>query len=85
MLFDGAQLMEFRTPRLAATNTHGTGCIFASAIATCLARGANVASAVATAKEFVSAAIEAGLALGKGRGPANPMAWLSTRDETQRR
>ncbi|MBM3888451.1 MAG: bifunctional hydroxymethylpyrimidine kinase/phosphomethylpyrimidine kinase [Verrucomicrobia bacterium] len=84
VLFDGAQLVEFRMPRLAARNTHGTGCVFASAIAACLTRGSNVTSAVATAKEFVSAAIKGGLPLGKGRGPANPMAWPSTRDQQTR-
>ncbi len=62
--------------RLETKNTHGTGCIFASAIAACLAQGLGVPGSVAAAKEFVTAAIRGGLAIGKGYGPANPMAGL---------
>jgi hydroxymethylpyrimidine/phosphomethylpyrimidine kinase len=44
-----------------------------------LAAGNDVPTAVAIAKEFVTAAIKKGLPLGKGHGPANPMAavWRS--------
>ena len=76
VLFDGSEVTEFHAERVATKNTHGTGCIFASAIAACLARGLSVRDSVATAKEFVTAAIRGGLAIGKGYGPANPMAGL---------
>ncbi len=33
MLFDGSEVTEFHAERLETKNTHGTGCIFASAIA----------------------------------------------------
>jgi hydroxymethylpyrimidine/phosphomethylpyrimidine kinase len=68
------QVTEFRIERVETRNTHGTGCIFASAIATHLACKRTVKESVAMAKEFVTMAIQHGLAIGKGYGPANPMA-----------
>jgi hydroxymethylpyrimidine/phosphomethylpyrimidine kinase len=76
VLFDGSEVTEFHAERVKTKHTHGTGCIFASAIAACLAQGLSVPESVATAKEFVTAAIRGGLAIGKGYGPANPMAGL---------
>jgi hydroxymethylpyrimidine/phosphomethylpyrimidine kinase len=79
VLFDGRKFTEFRAERIATKNTHGTGCIFASAIATGLAHKKTVEESVAAAKEFITAAIRSGLAIGKGCGPANPMALLAGR------
>ncbi|MCS7186039.1 MAG: bifunctional hydroxymethylpyrimidine kinase/phosphomethylpyrimidine kinase [Armatimonadetes bacterium] len=77
ILYDGKEFTEFRAPRYETKNTHGTGCIFASAIAAGLASGLDIKSAVKQAKEFITAAIKGALPLGKGHGPANPMAWLN--------
>jgi len=52
-------------------HTHGTGCTLASAIASYLARGYDVPSAVGAAKEYVTGAIAAGFALGGGIGPVD--------------
>jgi hydroxymethylpyrimidine/phosphomethylpyrimidine kinase len=76
VLHDGRTLHELRAPRLAVRHTHGTGCILAAAIAAGLGGGLDLLAAVEQAKRFVSAAIRGGLALGKGAGPANPLAWL---------
>jgi hydroxymethylpyrimidine kinase/phosphomethylpyrimidine kinase len=76
VLYDGREFTEFRAERMDTKNTHGTGCIFSSAIAATLAKGKTVRESVATAKEFITAAICANLAIGKGCGPANPMALL---------
>ena len=76
LLFDGEEFVEFRGERIDTKNTHGTGCIFASAIAAGLAQGESVREAVAQAKQFVTAAIRGGLTLGRGPGPANPLASL---------
>ncbi|HVA00035.1 MAG TPA: bifunctional hydroxymethylpyrimidine kinase/phosphomethylpyrimidine kinase [Terriglobia bacterium] len=73
VLFDGKKFLEYRAGRIPTKNTHGTGCIFASAIAAGLAKGKTAPESVAAAKEFVTAAISDGLALGGGQGPANPM------------
>ena len=50
-------------------NTHGTGCTLSSAIASNLAKGMELEAAVAQAKRYLSAALEAQLDLGRGSGP----------------
>jgi hydroxymethylpyrimidine/phosphomethylpyrimidine kinase len=61
------------SPRLAATNTHGTGCALSSAIAAGLAKGEEMETAVRNAKSFVSAAIASAdrFRVGHGRGPVH--------------
>jgi len=76
LLYDGKNFMEMEGPRTETKNTHGTGCTFASAIATLLARGDTVDEAVRKAKTFVAMAIRSGLRLGKGTGPTNPSAYV---------
>lgn len=73
VLFDGHGCIEYPAPRIENRNGHGTGCIFASALAAELAKGKPVEESVSQAKQFVTLAIRCGLALGKGPGPANPM------------
>ena len=74
LLFDGSQYHEFRASRVETKNVHGTGCTYASAIATYLAQKRDVIEAVAAAKRFITEAIRHGLAVGKGHGPTNPYA-----------
>jgi len=71
LLVDAAGCTRFAAPRIAAKNTHGTGCTFASAIAAGLAKGLSLNEAVRDAKAYVSAAIAAAdrLNVGSGRGP----------------
>lgn len=61
-------------PRLPARHTHGTGCVFSAALAAELAKELALEAAARRAKLFVTEAIRYGLALGKGRGPANVLA-----------
>lgn len=61
----------FERPRLDTIHTHGTGCTLASAIATGLARGLSLPTAVARALAYVYEAIRTAPGLGKGRGPLN--------------
>jgi hydroxymethylpyrimidine/phosphomethylpyrimidine kinase len=77
VFYDGRNFQELPRKRIESKNTHGTGCIFASAIATALAQKSTVQESVAAAKDFITAAIRAGLEIGKGCGPANPMAMLT--------
>ena len=72
VLYDGRDLTEFRAERINTNNTHGSGCIFASAIAASLAHNKTVRESVTAAKDFITAAIRTNLAIGKGYGPANP-------------
>jgi hydroxymethylpyrimidine kinase/phosphomethylpyrimidine kinase len=77
LLFDGTAFFEFSGPRIPTNNTHGTGCTFASAIATELAKGMSIQEAVKRAKEFIETAIRFSLPLGKGHGPTNPYAMIA--------
>jgi len=76
ILFDGKNYAEISGPRIKTKNTHGTGCTLASAIATLLAKGESIPEAVRKAKRFINLAIQAGLPIGKGRGPTNPSAYI---------
>jgi hydroxymethylpyrimidine/phosphomethylpyrimidine kinase len=71
LFYDGARIQEFSAPRIPTTNTHGTGCTFASAVAAGLARGLSVLDAVALAKEYVTEAIRHAFPVGHGHGPLN--------------
>lgn len=55
--------------RFENSNTHGTGCTLSSAIAANLAKGEDMITSVALAKEYLSGAIAYGLDLGSGNGP----------------
>ena len=79
LLFDGKAFHEYRGARISTKNTHGTGCTFASAIATELAKGNPVQLAVKHAKDFMTTAIRFSLPLGKGHGPTNPYALIGTK------
>ena len=81
LLFDGKTFYEYPTPRIPTKNTHGTGCTFASAIATEIAKGASVQTAVKKAKSFMTNAIRFSLALGEGHGPTNPYAIITMEKE----
>ncbi len=76
LLYDGKRYEEIEGRRIETNHTHGTGCTFASAIATLLAKGRGVPDAVREAKKFVAMAIQYGLSLGKGVGPTNPFAHI---------
>ena len=52
-------------------NTHGTGCTLSSAIASNLAKGYDLETAVRRAKAYISGALAAMLDLGRGSGPMN--------------
>ena len=69
ILYDGEQFVEFTTQRIPSTNTHGTGCTFASAVAAGLAHGLDVPAAVQQAKDYVTAAIRTAYPIGQGHGP----------------
>lgn len=74
ILFDGAAIHRFSAERIFTSNTHGTGCSYASAIAANLAQGEPVQVAVKRSKEFITAAIRLARPMGKGHGPVNHFA-----------
>jgi hydroxymethylpyrimidine/phosphomethylpyrimidine kinase len=73
VLYDGDGFEELRAERVPSRHTHGTGCVLSAAIAAYLAHGLAVREAVGRAKAFVTEAIRAGLPLGRGVGPCNPL------------
>ncbi len=71
LLFDGDRFEVFSAPRIETTSNHGTGCTFASAVASGLALGKDINAAVTDAKAYVTAAIANAFPVGKGHGPLN--------------
>ena len=71
VLYDGKRCHHFSSERVFTSNTHGTGCTYASAIATMLAQGEPLLKAVERSKSFISSAIRSSRSLGKGHSPVN--------------
>lgn len=65
LLFEG-RFVELAAPRKIGIDVHGTGCTLASAIAAGLALEHDVPAAVRAAKQYVTAAIEHAIAIGRG-------------------
>ena len=73
ILYAGKAFTEFTSPMITTTNTHGTGCTFASCVAAELAKGKGVADAVSIAKNYITKAIEKAVdqKIGTGNGPVD--------------
>ncbi len=67
------QIIELTSQRLTTPNTHGTGCTLSSALAAMLAKGMDLRSAAAAAKEYINSAIISGsnFEIGGGHGPVD--------------
>ncbi len=64
--------------RIDSTSNHGTGCTFASALASHLAHGKSVYEATVAAQSFVWNAMAAAYPIGSGSGPLNHMHAMTT-------
>lgn len=71
ILYDGRRYHYFSSERIFSSNTHGTGCSYASAIAAMLAQGEPLLTAIERAKIFITSAIRLATSLGKGHSPVN--------------
>lgn len=71
LLYSNGSFKWFNGKRIDNPNTHGTGCTLSSAIASNLAKGYDLDTAIEKAKRYISGALEAMLDLGKGSGPMN--------------
>jgi hydroxymethylpyrimidine/phosphomethylpyrimidine kinase len=69
LLSPSGPIRELRGKRFDTTDTHGTGCTFASALATGLGKGFSVEKAFEQAVSFVRIAILEAPGLGEGHGP----------------
>ena len=66
VLCNQGQCVWFKAKRIEGAKVHGTGCTLSSAIATQLAQGLDLVSAIRTAKSYLSGILQYALALGKG-------------------
>jgi len=69
VLATAAGQQVWHSPRIDSRHTHGTGCTLASAVATGLAQGLGIESAVERAREYVQRAIASAPGIGRGHGP----------------
>ena len=69
VLYENGNFRWFKGERIDTSNTHGTGCVLSSAIASNLAKGMELEDAIVRAKEYISGALASGLDLGAGSGP----------------
>ena len=72
-LGDRHEMIFLFAKRIETQNNHGTGCTFSSAIASSLAKGDTIITAVRNAKQYITGAIAAGAGytIGKGHGPVH--------------
>ena len=69
VLHDGSGIRHFVSPWYDTRNTHGSGCTYSAALATALAAGEELVSAVDIAKKYIAEAIKYSMNLGSGLGP----------------
>ncbi|MCR5756654.1 MAG: bifunctional hydroxymethylpyrimidine kinase/phosphomethylpyrimidine kinase [Selenomonas sp.] len=69
LLYTSAGPLWLKGEHIDNPNTHGTGCTLSSAIASQLAKGAPLDTAVQQAKAYITGALKANLNLGHGAGP----------------
>ena len=72
LLYDGRDIHHFSGSKIRAGHTHGSGCVFSTALATFLALENDVKRATELAHEFTRRAIERGYPCGKGAGAVRP-------------
>ena len=71
LLYSNGTFRWFIGKRIDNPNTHGTGCTLSSAIASNLAKGYDLETAIQRAKDYISDALSAMLDLGRESGPMN--------------
>lgn len=71
ILITSNEILLIPGPRIKSQNTHGTGCVLSSAIASLIAKGHPLTLAVKKSKEFITQAISTGadFQFGNGYGP----------------
>lgn len=71
ILYNGKSFEYIEDEYIPTKNTHGSGCTYASAIATFLAKGSQLKDAVRRARGFVTNSIKKSICPGKGYGTLN--------------
>ena len=75
ILYDGKGIHKFSGSRIETRHTHGSGCVFSTALATFLAQGKDIIKATDLAHNFTRRAIMQGYGCGRGPGPVHPGAF----------
>ncbi|PSM51757.1 hydroxymethylpyrimidine kinase / phosphohydroxymethylpyrimidine kinase [Campylobacter blaseri] len=71
VFYDGEEVLFLETKRLNTDSTHGSGCSLSSAIASNLANGDDLKTAVKKAEEYIFNAIKNAFKVGSGCNPVN--------------
>ncbi|MFH1350441.1 MAG: bifunctional hydroxymethylpyrimidine kinase/phosphomethylpyrimidine kinase [Pseudomonadota bacterium] len=72
LLYDGKDIHLFPGSRIATRDTHGSGCVFSSALATFLAMVGDIREATRLAHDFTRSAIRNAYPCGRGAGAVRP-------------
>ncbi len=72
ILYDAKQYYKFSSSKIYTKHTHGTGCVFSTALAVFLAKGYGLLKAVDLARSFVRQAIQNSYKCGHGSGSVKP-------------
>lgn len=72
VLYDGKTIHRFSDLRIDTIHTHGSGCVFSTALATFLGEEKDVIAATNLAHEFARSAILRGYVCGRGAGVVRP-------------
>lgn len=71
ILFDGSEFIKFEADYIDTTDTHGTGCTLSAAVASNLALGFDMETALKKSKLYITKAIAEGHQIGRGNNPVN--------------
>ena len=72
MFYDGSEFYEFGGTRINTLNTHGSGCVFSSSLASYLSKGFGMSDSVKMASIFTKEAIKKGYPIGQRPGVVCP-------------
>jgi hydroxymethylpyrimidine kinase / phosphomethylpyrimidine kinase / thiamine-phosphate diphosphorylase len=78
---DPQRSLAVSSPRLNSPHHHGSGCVFASAMATLVALDYPIEDALVLAKAYINRGIKAAQAVGAGTGPITHTGWPKQLDD----
>lgn len=73
--FDGQRSLAVSSPRQSSPHHHGSGCVFASAMAALIAQDYPVEDALVLAKAYINRGIDSAQPVGAGSGPVAHTGW----------
>ncbi|GGD65852.1 thiamine phosphate synthase [Lacimicrobium alkaliphilum] len=73
--FSEEQRWQLTSDRIATSHGHGTGCVYASAIATAIALDYPLADAACIASAYINQGLKSAAAVGRGPGPVAHLGW----------